>query len=124
MDSTTPPPFTNRFGTKPAPGAHRCEGFTMGGKRCRRTARKGTEFCDQHQQKLVPVKFQLDATGMNVLAYSEDKTTVHAFSDDPAFVLQIESALSLKPMSKAYAMAALTPEGVIAIGDKLDDQYF
>lgn len=72
----------------------------------------------------VPVKFQMDLTGLQIMAYSEDRETVFALTQDPAFILQIESALGLRPMTKAYAMAHLTDDGALILGDKLPTQDF
>ncbi len=46
----TPPPYTNRWGTKPGPDFRRCQADTKKGQQCRAAAQKGSEFCDAHKQ--------------------------------------------------------------------------
>lgn len=46
-----PPPYTNRFGTKPGPDYRRCTATAKTtGTRCRAAAIDGSDTCPQHRE--------------------------------------------------------------------------
>lgn len=44
----TPPPYTNRWGTKPGPNFRRCQANTKKGAQCRRSAERREDYCSIH----------------------------------------------------------------------------
>lgn len=69
-------------------------------------------------------KFQLDATGTEVLIYNEERTDFLVASN-PDYVKIIRKAVRLKrPMQKAYAEAQVGQDGRIEIGKTVGGQIW
>lgn len=47
-ETTTPPPYTNRWGTEPGLNFYRCQADNKNGEQCRRAARMGHKTCETH----------------------------------------------------------------------------
>ena len=72
---------------------------------------------------MTPCKFQTDWDGTaGVLIYSEDGKAVNVIAQGPE-AEKIRKSLSIpNRLGKAFAMADLTDDGQIVLGDQLPDQ--
>ena len=77
---------------------------------------------DMSRAEMTPCKFQTDEAGQTVLIYDET-LSIYAIIKDPQMFSTIVDAVDVSPrMGKGYAMARLLENGMLEIGERLDDQ--